>query len=161
MSLFPLPLENGTIFGMRTTRVDTLAFAIKPAITFEPDQTTVTQLVTGLQEIGSAVSPVGNHNHLTVPKERLERSQLFDGYLDRSLFRWDTPNVERGNPTTWSLGQKDHLGGLPANTDRFVYQRQVWHVDVATILTRFRIETFDGGCIYGYPSWSLFGWRGK
>lgn len=88
---------------------------LEPAVTFEADQTGVAQILTSLQELSSGISPVRNHDHLAVSKERLEISQLFNGHFHRLLLCRDAPCVQYRGPTAWSLGQKNDLGVLPAD----------------------------------------------
>src|SRR5437763_5780969 len=101
MGLFALALKDRTIFGNRTTWVDTHSRPIEPAITFETNQTVIAQFAASLQEVGGAISPVCDDDHPTVAKKRMEGSQLFNGYFDRSLFGRDAPYIQRRDPTTW------------------------------------------------------------
>jgi len=148
MSLFALALKERTIFGNRAAWMKTFCRAVEPAVSFEADQAMVAQILASTQELWCCITPVGNHNDLTIPKEGPQCSQLFNGHLHCCFLCRDASCVQNRSPTAWSLWQEHHIGVLPPHAQRLLYQGQVRQMDVATVFARLRFGAFYHCGIY-------------
>ena len=131
--------------------VDANPRSIEPAVAFEADQAGVAQIVTSSQECGGGIGSVSHHDHPPIAQQGSQRSQLLDSHFDGRLVGRNTSAIQGRDPATWGLGQEDHMGVLPADTEGFVHQGQVRQMDVAPILARLCISAFNGGGIHRHP----------
>src|SRR5205823_4902709 len=133
-------------------------WAIELAIAFQADQHAVSQLSTGTQHFWSPIPAICQHDHPSRSQVRLEQSELLDSYPDCRLFAADALDVQQWGPTAWLFGQQPHQRERPPDTDRFVGQRQVRDVDIATILAGFCLRALDRSGVHSDPDGRV-GWQ--
>src|SRR2546425_2580184 len=151
MGFFAFALKQRPIFGAGSPFVEAHPRTVELAITFETHQDAVAQLLASPQERRGAVPPIGHHDDPTQAKERPQVTQLGNSHLNRGLLRADASLIQHSRPAAGLLGQQDHVGKLPADTNGFVDQRQVREMDHPPIGTRWGSRSLNVAGIDGDP----------